>query len=64
MMEILIAFVLGLIAGLVSKGITISHHHYEKIQKKEEIKYNESMKHMLPNEVQEYYHKTNGMNKF
>lgn len=57
-------FICGLGVGFLSKGITISHHHYEKLTTPQKEGYNESMAKLLPNDVQEYYTSNNGFNKF
>lgn len=59
-MVVLLAFVLGLLVGLVLKGINIHIIHKQPVDKPE--KYNESLAHMLPAEVQQYYNSTNGQN--
>jgi hypothetical protein len=60
-MTIIVAFILGLLAGVIPKGI---HIHINHKQDQTKVEYNESMAGMLPKEVQEYYHSTNGANKF
>lgn len=62
MIEILIAFALGLFAGLVSKGFHITINHKKDEPKQEG--YNPSMVDYLPNEVKQYYTKTHGRNEF
>lgn len=52
---------LGLVAGIVTKGIHI-HIHKEDTAKNEG--YNESLAPLLPPEVQNYYNNTNGQNNF
>jgi hypothetical protein len=61
-MAILLAFVLGLIVGILHKGINITHKHEQP--KQETLKYNESLVDLLPNEVKQYYHETNGQNRY
>jgi hypothetical protein len=63
-MTIIIAFVLGLLAGAIPKGIHIHvHKDIPKAPPKNE-KYNESLVGMLPPEIQNYYNTTNGQNIF
>jgi hypothetical protein len=62
-MTIIIAFVLGLLAGVIPKGIHI-HIHKPEQKKQEKEGYNESMAKHLPPEVQNYYQSTGGANKF
>ena len=64
-MTIIIAFVLGLLAGVIPKGIHI--HVYKSAQqtkKKENEAYNESLAGYLQPEVQNYYQETQGFNRF
>lgn len=60
----IILFVLGLVAGLLFKGINISITHKHEQPKQEAPKYNESLVDLLPNNVKQYYHENNGQNKF
>jgi hypothetical protein len=62
-MTIIIAFVLGLLAGVIPKGIHIHvHKPVETVDKPKE--YNPSLSHLLPPEVKNYYHSTQGKNQF
>jgi hypothetical protein len=63
-MAILLAFVLGLIIGLVLKGININivHKSVDSVGKPKE--YNQSLAPLLPPEVQNYYNTTQGQNLF
>jgi hypothetical protein len=63
-MAILLAFVLGLIIGLVLKGINVSivHKSVDSVGKPKE--YNQSLVSQLPPEVQNYYNTTQGQNQF
>lgn len=61
-MTIIVAFILGLLAGTIPKGIHIHINHKQDLDKPKE--YNESLAGHLPKEVQEYYHKTSGYNQF
>ncbi len=62
-MAILLAFVLGLIVGLVLKGVNIHIIHKQDVDNKPK-EYNQSLKTLLPQQVQEYYKSTNGQNNF
>ena len=63
-MTAIVAFVLGLLAGVIPKGIHIHvHRDIPKPPPKDE-KYNESLADLLPPEVQNYYNTTNGQNRF
>ena len=61
-MAVLLAFVLGLIVGLVLKGINIHIIHKQPVDKPKE--YNQSLVKQLPPEVQNYYNTTQGQNLF
>jgi hypothetical protein len=58
------AFFIGLIAGLINKGITINivHKPVDNVDKPKA--YNESLAKQLPADVQNYYKQTNGYNQF
>jgi hypothetical protein len=60
MLYLFLGLVIGYVMGLIHKGI---HIH---VDKKQEIpkEYNESLVNLLPPEVQQYYHSTNGQNRF
>lgn len=60
----LLAFMLGLLAGVVTKGININVVHKSVHTVDKPVQYNESMASALPPEVQEYYNTTNGFNRF
>ena len=62
-MAVIVAFVLGLLAGVIPKGIHI-HIHKPETKKLTKEEYNESMVKFLPSEVQQYYNITNGQNKY
>lgn len=53
-----------LIPILIGKGITINIVHKSVDTVDKPVKYNESLVDMLPNEVKQYYHSTNGQNRF
>ena len=59
----IILFVLGLVSGLLFKGINISITHKQE-QKPEKPTYNESLVDLLPNNVKQYYHENNGQNRY
>lgn len=62
---LVIGFILGYVVSLVHKGITIVYKDPElPTDEKGNPKYNESLAHLLPKEMQEYYKDTDGMNKF
>ena len=62
-MALLLAFILGLIIGLVLKGINIHIIHKNDVDNKPK-EYNQSLAPLLPQQVQEYYKSTNGQNHF
>jgi hypothetical protein len=57
-----LTFISGLGIGLIHKGIHI-HVHKDLPQTKKEG-YNESMAHLLPASVQQYYESTKGQNNW
>ena len=59
-----ILFVLGLVSGLLFKGININITHKTEQKPQEAPKYNESLVDLLPNEVKQYYHENNGQNRY
>jgi hypothetical protein len=62
-MAVLLAFAVGLLVGLLFKGINITiTHKQEELPKKQE--YNESLVDLLPNNVKQYYHDNLGRNNF
>ena len=63
-MALLLALSLGLIAGLLVKGININITHKHEQPKQEKPTYNESLVDLLPNEVKQYYHDNSGQNRF
>jgi hypothetical protein len=63
-MMILLAFFLGLLAGVITKGIHIHHHQVQEMKQSEAVKFNESLVNYLPNDVRQYYEENNGQNRF
>jgi cytochrome bd-type quinol oxidase subunit 2 len=61
MIALIIAFALGLIVGLIHKGI---HIHVNNSNMPKQDGYNESLANLLPAEVQNYYQSTHGQNRF
>jgi cell division protein FtsN len=61
---LLTAFVLGLIVGLVLRGVNINITHKHEQPKQEKQEYNESLVDLLPSNVKQYYHENSGQNKF
>lgn len=59
---VIIAFVLGMVAGLLSKGIHIYHHKEAKITVPKE--FNPSSADKLPSEMKEYAQKNQGYINF
>lgn len=59
--SLVLAFALGLIVGLIHKGI---HIHVDKKEQEPPKQYNQSLAGMLPKEVQQYYKSTNGQNLY
>lgn len=55
--------VIPLLIAKAGKGFSVNININHK-QDQTKVEYNESMANMLPKEVQEYYHGTNGANKF
>jgi hypothetical protein len=64
MIATLLIFILGLVSGLLFKGININivHKSVDSVDKPKE--YNQSLVSQLPPEVQNYYNTTQGQNKF
>jgi hypothetical protein len=60
-LAIITSLLVGYVIGLVQKGITVNINHKDR-----EIptQYNESLVQELPDEVKQYYHETNGFNKY
>lgn len=54
--------VIGYVIGVMQHGINITINHKEPEQKPKE--YNQSLSHLLPTEVQQYYQSTHGHNQF
>jgi hypothetical protein len=56
----------GFALGYLSKGITININKTPEIEVDEEgkPKYNDSLAHLLPKEIQDYYKQNEGQNKF
>ena len=63
-MTIIVAFILGLLAGAIPKGIHIHLHKEQTAHNPKKEGYNESMAKHLPSDVQQYYNSNNGFNKF
>ena len=63
-MVILLGIFLGLVSGMLVKGINVTITHKTEQKPQEAPKYNESLVDLLPNEVKQYYHSNNGQNKF
>lgn len=65
MMDFVLALLAGVTIGYFAQGIkiTIIHKHEQPEQPKKQ-EYNESMSKHLPAEVQQYYNKTGGENRF
>ena len=61
MISLVLVFALGLIVGLLHKGI---HIHVDKSDLPKKEGFNESMAGYLPPEVQNYYSQTKGQNLF
>lgn len=57
---IILSIAFGYCIGIIQKGV---HIHINKNEFEEKEGYNPSMAQYLPNEVQQYYQKTNGFNE-
>ena len=62
-MAVLLGTFLGLVVGLLFKGINITITHKQE-KPTEAQKYNESLVDLLPNNVKQYYHENNGQNRY
>jgi hypothetical protein len=62
MIALVLSFALGLIVGLIHKGVHIHVHNSNEQPKPEE--YNPSLAHLLPAETRNYYESTKGQNQW
>jgi hypothetical protein len=62
MIALVLSFALGLIVGLIHKGIHITVNHKQEPPKQEG--YNQSLAHLLPAETRNYYESTHGQNQW